>query len=142
VDDPLPSPRFSIVRRAVAATALCWLSLLFWMAATSGNPVVLNKVQLLRSDCVVTVEVTNGQIASVLRVWRGDAPTLPIALSLDELLQDGEYIVPLVRAADQFAVTPLPLMNEGEEVRVVYPLTAQSRSQLESLLGTESQLDE
>jgi hypothetical protein len=141
VDDSLPSHRFSTVRRAVAAIALCWLSFLFWLAATSGNPVVLNKVQILRSDCVVTAEVTSIQLARVLRVWKGDAPTLPVAFSLDELLQDGEYIVPLVRVGNQFVVTPLPLLNDGKEVRVVYPLTAQTRTQLETLLGDAEQND-
>ncbi len=135
-------PGSPVMRRAVVVIALCWLSLLVWMAATTGNPVVLNKVQLLRSDCVVTAEVTSGQIASVLRVWTGDAPTLPITLSLEELLQDGEYIVPLVRAADQFAVTPLPLLNDGKELRVVYPLTEPTRAQLESLLGSGKQVEE
>jgi hypothetical protein len=139
VDDSLPSRRFSIVRRAVAAIALCWLSFLFWLAATSGNPVVLNKVQILRSDCVVTAEVTSGQVARILRVWKGEAPTLPVTLSLDELLPDGDYIVPLVRGGNRFVVTPLPLLNEGKEVRVVYQLTEQTRPQLESLLGTEQQ---
>lgn len=135
MDDPLPSSRFSLARRVVTAIALCWLSLLFWMAATSGNPVVLNKVQILRSDCVVTSEVTSAQLARVLRVWKGDAPTLPVHLPFDEVLKDGEYIVPLVRAGGQFVVTPLPLLNDDKKVRVVYPLTEQTRTQLESLLG-------
>ena len=141
MDDPLPSLRFSITRRAVAAIALCWLSFLFWLAATSGNPVVLNKAQILRSNCVLTAEVTSGRVARVLRVWKGDTPTLPVTLSLEELLQDGDYIVPLVRVGSQFDVTPLPLPNEGKEVRIAYPLTEQTQAQLRSLLGDTDQID-
>ena len=141
MDDPLPSFRFSIIRRAVTAVALSWLSFLFWLAATAGNPVVLNKVQILRSDCVVTAEVTSGQVARVLRVWKSDTPTLPVTLSLEESLADGDYIVPLVRIDNQFDVTPRPLLNEGKEVRVIYPLTEQTQAQLESLLGDPEQID-
>ncbi len=134
---PVPSRRLSIVRRTVVAIALCWVSLLLWLAATSGNPVVLNKVQILRSDCVLTADVSSNQVASFLHVWKGAAPTLPIALSLEELLQDGEYILPLVQVGNQFVVTPLPLLNAGKQVRAVYPLTEQTRAQLNSLLSAD-----
>ncbi len=142
MDDLHPSPRLSLARRVVTAIALCWLSFLFWMATTSGNPVALNKVQLLKSDCVVTAEVSGVQIARVIQVWKGDTPTLPVVLPLEELLQDGDYIVPLVRVGNQFVVTPLPLLNEGIEVRVVYPLTEQTRAQLKPMLDTSKQRDE
>lgn len=135
MDDPLPSPRFSLARRAVTAIALCWLSLLFWMAATTGNPVVLSRVQILKSDCVLTAEVSSGKVARIINVWNADRPDQPVALPEGQRLQNGEYIVPLSQAGGQFVVTPLPLLNDGKEVRVIYPLTEQTRTQLESLVG-------
>lgn len=101
------------------------------MAATSANPVILNVVQIHRSDCIVTATVYSGEVTAIARQWKGDRPAGGIELPEGQKIRDGEYILPLTRARNQFTVTPT---RSPEHARVVYPLTEDTQQQLEALL--------
>ena len=129
-----------MVRRIVVVIALCWLSLLAWMAATTGNPIVLNAVQIRHSNAMVTAAISAGKVQRLTRVWNGVEPDRKIVLPEGQTFRDGTYILPLILIRDQFVVTPLPSTGD-EKTRVIYPLTEDTLRQLDALLDAEQQND-
>lgn len=133
-----PVPGSPLVRRAIAVIALCWLSLLTWMAATTGNPIVLNAVQIRHSDAVVTAAISAGEVQQIIRVWHGIELNRKAVLPEGQSLPDGTYILPLILVRDEFVVTPLPSTG-NEKIRVISLLTDDTQKQLDELLGAEQQ---
>ena len=63
------------------------------MLFQSGNPAVLNKVQILKSDCVLTAKVTGGEVTRIIDVWKGERSDVAVVLPEKQRFLDGEYIV-------------------------------------------------
>ncbi|MBI1315189.1 hypothetical protein GC176_28190 [bacterium] len=101
------------------------------MAATSANPVVLNAVQILRADYVVSADVEGGEVKAILKQWRGERLNAAITLLERNALPDGSYILPLTRSGDGFVVTPITASGKSP---TVYPDTDETRTQLVALL--------
>ncbi|MGC1275424.1 MAG: hypothetical protein WBC44_17085 [Planctomycetaceae bacterium] len=140
----------------------CWLGALLALAATTANPVTVNRSQLLAADAVVvaradlatvrddTVSIDVGQILA----GRDLPPSLRIIDAETGRFQKGSrYLIPLQKSADGYAVTPVPKLkleatprglvlvpfDDGEgRTAVFYPATEDVLRATERILTTEA----
>lgn len=146
---------------------VAWLGYLGYLAATAAHPIVLSRPQLLASKLDVIAEVPgDGQggpgTRAVVRAvhWpagRDDLVGKEIVVSnlpqavrrdqsgsvvvtepkADKWTGPGEYILPLVRGADdayEIALVPLSPGYDGwRQTPRIYPLTDETRRQLDSI---------
>lgn len=142
-------------RAAILCIAVAWVGILAALVATSANPVVLNRTQILAAPYIAQGVWQPGDPAklTVTRMWKGElsrtkesSATLLIAKPFPVALPPGEVLVPLSpvdTSLTTFQITHGPLLNRGKtsqegmvvEVRpLVYPATADALAQLAELL--------
>lgn len=140
-DGPVASPVKIRRRWIVSAIVLAaWILALGILAATTANPVTLNREQILHAHFVVTARVLNraeGMIA-VEKEWKRGAGIVADKMRVENLdrtgVHDGaEYLLPLTRQADgKLYVTETRLPNGRP---LAYPATPDAIARLEQLLG-------
>ncbi len=136
IDARLPLRRLKITITLV----LIWLLGLGLLAALTANPVTLNRDQIAESVVVVTAEVedANAGVVRVRKVWKNPAWNSE-KLTLRNLAETGAtngqiLLIPVTAEdGDSYVVTPSKLPGHSP---LVYPLTAESEQQLQSLLKT------
>ena len=135
---------------------LIWIGVLGFLAATTAEPVVLSRPQLLVStlDVIADIEEENGAPKTAVRVEEVHWPAAAAKrkgqpLEVAQLNEaegwrgPGKYVLPLVERDGIFLVAPLP-RSPGFAGTVgklhpprIYPLTADTRRQLESIRKPE-----
>ena len=83
VPHPVPSPRRRVLLALTMVMFLLWIGFLAFLAATTRQPVVLSRPQLLVSNVVLVATLTGGpehpqstvKVQEVL--WAGDPPAQP-----------------------------------------------------------------
>ncbi len=118
--------------------ALFWLLALAILAVWTGNPVTLNRMQILESDAVlkVTVEDWSAGRMHVNKCWK--QPITEEQIQITELPRDSQptgtlLLIPVTRQRGEWLVTPSRLPNG---LPLVYPATPESERQVQSLLDT------
>lgn len=133
-----------------AALVGIWWGVLIVLVIWTANPVVLNRRQLMQSDCVVTgilLDAPPGTVR-VLKVWRGGLPQTEIhVVHLKDRVRvadrkghrprPGEkYVFPLKRrGTNSYLVTP---RTPEETSGVIYPATPAVREQLREMFEPAS----
>ena len=135
-----PSPRAPLRSRvltAALAIAIVWILGLITLAVLTANPVTLNRMQIERSDYVVTATRKRADSAKieVSREWKHGADLGEITVTnLDEARMpvDREFLVPLKKlASGRYLITPTTLPNDAP---LTYPATEEAMEQLVTIL--------
>ncbi len=126
------SPRTVFI--AATLVVLAWYVFLISIAATTGNPITLNRVQLEESRVIIAGRVDAGGHVQVDQEFKGRAPAREFELA-DFPYPAGRYILPLRPGPDGIEITPSRLPNKA---RLIYPATPESIRQLEELLTEEA----
>jgi hypothetical protein len=133
-----------------AAVFLAWIGWLGYLAATTRNPVVLSRPQLLASnvDVIAHVEALNKPVEVKEVLWSkdpdakdlgGKAVTVANLPACKESWKGpGDYLLPLVRTAqpdggEKFEVAVPPARSPGIDPTLpprIYPDTPDAREQL------------
>jgi hypothetical protein len=122
---------------AAFAVAGAWILGLLVLAASSANPVTLNRKQILHSDLVVTATRPKAEASTLIvnKEWKHAEELGEITVeNLEEtrMPTDREFLVPLHRLGQgRYLITPTTLPNEAP---LIYPATAEAESQLQELL--------
>jgi hypothetical protein len=144
--------RPAVIRLLLAALLFFgWIGYLSYLAATAGHVIVLSRPQFLISnlDVIAAVERPEGEAEPRVKIlevhWPRDAEarnlegtTIPVA-DLAECVGyagPGTYILPLTKdTKGTYHVTPTPPSPGYERVgpRTIYPLTPETRHQLEQM---------
>jgi hypothetical protein len=127
---------------AAAMLAGFWILGLAALALFSANPVTINQKQIRQSDFLVTATRDSDEVSTltVTKEWiQGEQlGTITVTNLGDTKIAVGqEFLVPLQQAVKgRFQVTPTgSLLNE---VPLVYPATAEAKSQLQALLESRA----
>ena len=129
--DAVPSGIWKRVGIAVFVLAAAWYLCLISLAAITGNPVTLNRVQLRESSLVVEGSVDDKGVVSHILVFKGIAPEGEIRVTPFSW-PPGEYILPLQRTgAGKLEVTPSKLPGNPP---LIYPANDKSIEQLQQIL--------
>ena len=115
---------------AAAIVAVCWYVLLISVAAFFGNPVTLNRLQLLESTLIISGTVAADGTVSHANIWKGVAPKGVIKIE-SFTWDQGDYILPLIRKNGGLTVTPSHL---PDNIPLVYPANNRSLNELQSIL--------
>ena len=116
---------------AVFVLAVAWYVVLISLAAITGNPVTLNRIQLRESSLVVVGSVDENGTVSHILVFKGVAPEGEIVVAPFSW-PAGDYILPLRKAgAGRLEVTPSELPDNPP---LIYPANDQSVEQLQQIL--------
>ena len=111
--------------------ATAWYVCLISLAAITGNPVTLNRVQVLGSSLVVAGSVDQDGTVSHILVFKGIAPEGEIRVTPFPW-PPGNYILPLRRTGGgKLEVTPSELPDNPP---LVYPSNDKSIEQLQQIL--------
>jgi len=116
---------------AVFLGAALWYVALIGLAALTGNPVTLNRDQLLRSGLVVSGSVDEHGTVSHVNVWKGVAPEGGITVKSFHW-SPGSYILPL-QSADRESLEITPTRLPGNRP-LIYPATESSLEVLRETL--------
>jgi hypothetical protein len=129
--DSAASAIWKRVGLAVFALAAAWYLCLISLAAITGNPVTLNRVQLRASSLVVAGTVDEKGVVSHILVFKGIAPEGEIVVTPFPW-PPGNYILPLRKGdAGRLEVTPSELPDKRP---LVYPANDKSIEQLQQIL--------
>ena len=137
---PALSPTRTRLYLAGALTVV-WCLGLFILAATTANPVTVNRKQVLRAAYVVTATVTNSERGAlkIEKEWKTAATLKSITVdNLDKTnAETGRtYLIPLSKAGkNQFRVTESDFANRQP---LIYPATAEAVEQLKRVLNLAS----
>lgn len=137
-DQPVAAPKSSDrpeiwkpVGIAVFALAAAWYVVLISLAAITGNPVTLNRVQLRESSLVVAGSVDEKGTVSHILVFKGIAPEGEVSVTPFPW-PPGDYILPLRKSGTgRIEVTPSALPDNRP---LVYPANDKSIEQLQQML--------
>ena len=121
-----------------------WIGALLFLAATTANPITVNREQLLSSDAVVvsvaddSAEVGMGLfVEQILVVQPGVSIPSPLRVGgvEKERFEPGtRYVVPLKRDGQRWIVAPAPAAFDNEPL--VYPGTRETVQVAEKILST------
>jgi len=152
---PIDMKRPSVVLLALAAGLFAaWIGYLAFLVLTTRHLVVLSRPQFLVADLWVVAQVDHldGPVKVTEVVYahpnaKADAPKEGTTIEVKNLAeckkdfgQPGAYILPLVWNGKQYRVPPVPpspgykLPPNGPEYHI-YPMTPQTREQLEEMAG-------
>lgn len=112
--------------------AALWYVALVTLAVRTANPPTLNARQVLTSNIIVIGTVSDDGTVKVSESFLALLPQAPIKLVRDADFPKGESILPLTRDGDLFRITPTGLPGKAD--RLTYPLTPETRRQLEQLV--------
>ena len=126
--EPRPAASLAVL---VAGVAVLWYSALVSLALLTSNPVTVNARQIRDSQLVVVGTVNDGGEVKVVRTATGALPIEPLKIVLDGQPHAGELILPLIKEAREFRVTPTLLPRHD---RLVYPATEHTLRQLDAIL--------
>lgn len=119
--DPVPSVQWPLYLAGAMVTV--WISILALLAATTANPPVVNQLQVMISDAVVTVEIGVAGTGvdsplSVVKTWKGSPNvSLPPLPEVSRWPAGARVIVPLQKTFNGWRVT------QGEASWADFPWT-------------------
>jgi len=120
-----------------AALFAGWLGFLFWLAATTANPILLNNAQLDASPVIVTArveDVASGRCTVIRRLTQGDSLNEIVVANLAETgaSTGNEYLLPLQPVLMQ-ADTPyrITCTADGRIPPLIYPSGDETTRQFE-----------
>lgn len=129
--EPVRGKRWRPVAIAVFVVAAAWYLILISLAALTGNPVTLNRLQLRASRLIVAGSVDEKGTVSHILVFKGVAPEGEIRVT-PFLWPPGNYILPLrSNDAGELEVTPSMLPDNPP---LIYPTNDKSIEQLQQIL--------
>ena len=129
--ESVPAGIWKPVGIAVFVLAAAWYLVLISLAAITGNPVTLNRVQLHESSLVVAGTVDEKGVVSHILVFKGIAPEGEIVVTPFPW-PPGNYILPLRKGATgRLEVTPSELPDKRP---LIYPANDKSIEQLQQIL--------
>jgi hypothetical protein len=129
--NPVPVGNWKLIGIAVFVLAAVWYVVLISLAALTGNPVTLNRLQLRRSTLVVSGTVDEKGVVSHIQVFKGIAPEGEIVVSPFPW-PPGDYILPLTKSdAGRLEVIPSELPGNPP---LIYPANGESIEQLRQIL--------
>lgn len=107
--DPVPSVKWPLYLAGAMVTV--WIAILALLAATTANPPVVNQLQILKSDAVVTVVVDTheygfGYAFSIAKLWKGEQiDHLAPPFDVRRWPVGSRVIVPLQKTSNGWRVT-------------------------------------
>jgi hypothetical protein len=141
---------FAIPRLVIFVVALLWIGVLVGLVLTAGNPVELNRTQLLHAQLVVlgTWQADRPGVLLVERSWKQPiaAKTITIDAAPQVPANGQRWLIPLTAVApDRFRITGGPLLNLSTDPLVepvpslvpalMYPADESVIAQLETFLA-------